>query len=60
MLVYSFSTWFVPGPKPFGAKSWFKGPHLESLDIAAVADAGPGASMHGVMEGKPLPVPIGV
>lgn len=57
VLVYSITTWFLPGPKPLNARVWFKGPNLSGLDTVTVPDAGPGASMHG---GAPPPVPIGV
>jgi len=57
VLVYSVATWFLPGPKPLNARSWFKGPNLSGLATDVIPDAGPGASMHG---GPPPPVPIGV
>ena len=57
VLVYSLATWFLPGPKPLNARTWFKGPNLSGLATDVVPDAGPGASMHG---GALPPVPIGV
>ena len=72
VLTYSMGTWFIPGPKPFNARRWFKGPHLEALEVAAefgIVDYGPGASMIGEKHAKGEldpdkldlpPVPLGV
>ena len=47
VLSYSAGTWFIPGPKPFNARKWFKGPNVDALDFTQALDGGPGASMHG-------------
>lgn len=57
VLTYTLGTWFIPGPRPFNARVWFKGPHTESLDFDAVPDGGPGASVRG---GNALEVPLAV
>lgn len=63
VLVYSLSTWFFPGPKPFNARTWFSGPNLDGLAMDKVVDGGPGASVRGASEGLDVvvpPVPLGV
>ena len=57
MLAYALGTWFLPGPKPFNAREWFKGPNITALAFDAVPDGGPGASVRG---GKGYEVPLGV
>ena len=63
VLVYSLSTWFIPGPKPFNARTWFSGPNLDGLQLDKIVDGGPGASVRGATEGLDVqlpPVPLGV
>ena len=61
VLAYATATWFLPGPRPFNARAWFKGPNLRGLSTELFPDAGPGASIAGgSINGKDIPLPLGV